>query len=377
MASSSRPKVVHVVVAGAIGGAEHLLVDLAGRPELSGADHCLALMTPNPRLRALFRDAGLRVRDRGPVHENPLAYLWRSYGPADLAWLGRVIEEERADMIHAHTFGSHVLAVRAGLQRKLPVLRTEHGVRHYRDPSCALFRHWALRHTDRVVAVSGFVARTVAAVAPRAREKIEVILNGIDLSRFTPMPPPAQGPFTIAAVCRVVPFKRLHVAVEALAQTEGIRLDIAGEGCQRGRLERLVHSLRLEGRVRFLGHMSDPRPVVAAAHAVVNCTREEPLGLSVIEGAAMQRPAIAFAAGGIPEIVEDGRSGWLAREDSSDCLAAAMREAAASPERAAAFGVRARTVVESKFGIEDMCRRYAVVYGELVQGRAARPCSTM
>ena len=84
----SRPKVVHVVVAGDIGGAEHFLVNLASRPELSGADHCVALMTPNPKLRAFFADAGLSIRDRGPVRENPIAYLWRSFGPADIAWLG-------------------------------------------------------------------------------------------------------------------------------------------------------------------------------------------------------------------------------------------------------------------------------------------------
>ena len=131
MQPPSRIKVVHVVVAGQIGGAERFLVSLATRPELSGADHCVALMTPNPKLHAFFADAGLRVHDRGPVRENPLAYLWRSWGPRDIAWLGRVLREEGADLIHAHTHGSLVLAARAGLRYGLPVLRTEHNVRHY------------------------------------------------------------------------------------------------------------------------------------------------------------------------------------------------------------------------------------------------------
>jgi len=362
---SNRPKVVHVVVAGEIGGAERFLVNLASRPELSGADHFVALMTPNPKLRAFLADAGLRIRDRGPVRENPAAYLWRSYGPADIAWLGGVLAEENAGLLHAHTYGSHILAVRAGLRHKLPVVRTEHGVRHYRDPSCALYRHWALRHTTRILAVSAFVARTVAAIAPHAREKIQVILNGIDLTHFQPMPPPADGPFTISTICRLDPVKRIALAIEAVARTPDVRLNIVGEGNEREKLERLARKRGIEDRVRFLGYLQDPRPAIAASDAVVNCTREEGLPLAVLEAAAMQRPAVAFDGGGIPEIVQDRSTGWLVREDSITALAAALAEASASRPRAAEFGVAARQWVEGKFGIDTMCKNYAAVYREL------------
>ena len=343
-----------------------MLVNLAG----GSADHCVALMTPNPALRALFKGAGFKLRDRGPVRENPAAYLWRSFGPADIAWLGRVLEEENGDILHAHTFGSHVLAARAGVRYGCPVVRTEHGVRHYRDPSCALFRHWALRHTDRIVAVSAFVARRVGELAPHARGRIEVVANGIDLARFAPLPPPEAGPFTVAAVCRLSPVKRLHLALEALAQVAGVRLLIAGDGGERDRLEQLARRWGVESRVRFFGHLADPRPVIAASHAVVNCTREEGLPLSLMEAAAMGRPAVAMAGGGVPEIVEDGCTGWLAKADSAEALGAALRQAAADPVRAAAFGTAARAVAQSRFGVETMCNGYARVYQELAGARS-------
>ena len=367
--SANRPKVVHVVVAGEIGGAEHFLVNLASRPELSGADHCVALMTPNPKLRAFFADAGLHMRDRGPVRENPAATLWRSYGPADIAWLGRLLAEENASLLHAHTYGSHILTVRAALRHNLPVVRTEHGVRHYRDPSCALFRHWALRHTARIVAVSAYVARTVAAVAPHAREKIQVIPNGIDLTHFHRTPPPAHGPFTFSMVSRLEPVRRIDLAIEAVAQTPDVRLNIAGEGSERKKLERLARKRGIESRVRFLGFLCDPRPAIAAADAVINCTREEGLGLAVIEAAAMGRPAVAFDGGGIPEIVQDGRTGWLVRKHSVAALAAALAEAAASRPRAAELGANARKWVEARFGVDTMCKSYAAVYRELAGSR--------
>ena len=364
---SNRPKDVHVVVAGEIGGAERFLVNLASRPELSGADHCVALMTPNPKLRAFFADAGLRMRDRGPVRENPAATLWRSYGPTDIAWLGRVFAEEGASLLHAHTYGSHILAVRTALRHHLPVVRTEHGVRHYRDPSCALFRHWALRNTNRILAVSAYVARTVAAVAPYAREKIQVVPNGIDMTQFAPMPARTDGPFTFVMVCRLDPVKQVSVAIEAVARTAEVRLDILGDGQEREKLKKLVRRRGIESRVRFLGHLPDPRPVVAASDAIINCSRVEGLPLSVIEAAAMQRPTVAFDCGGVPEIVQDGRTGWLVREHSVGALAAALAEASASRPRAAELGVAARKWVEARFGIDVMCKAYGAVYRELAR----------
>ena len=365
----SRPKVVHVVVAGQIGGAERFLVDLASRPDLSGADHCLALMTPNPKLRAFFTDAGLRIADRGPVREKSLAYLWHSFGPADIAWLGRVLLEEKADLLHAHTFGSHILAARAGLRHRLAVVRTEHGVRHYRDPTCSLFRHWALRHTDRIIAVSAFVARTVQDLAPHARDRIGVVLNGIDLVRFPRTPPPTDGPFTISVISRLEPVKRIAVVVEAVAQVPGVRLNIAGEGSERNALEELARKRGVADRVRFLGHLDDPRPAIAASDVLINATREEGLPLAVLEAAAMQRPTIAFDGGGTPEVVQDRRTGWLVREDTVGAFAAAVAEAGADRARAAEYGIKAREWVDPAFGIDRMCTEYAAVYRDVTRGR--------
>jgi glycosyltransferase involved in cell wall biosynthesis len=280
------------------------------------------------------------------------------------------LAEENASLLHAHTYGSHILAARTGLRHELPVVRTEHGVRHYRDPSCALFRHWALRHTTRIVAVSEFVARTIAAIAPHALEKTRVIPNGIDMTQFTPAPAGSDGPFRFVMVGRLDPVKQVSVAIEAVTRTADVQLDIVGDGQERRKLERLVRRCGVEGRVRFLGHLPDPRPVVAASDAIVSCSRVEGLPLSVIEAAAMQRPAVAFDCGGIPEIVQDGRTGWLVRVHSVDALAAALAEAGASRLWAAELGFAARNWVEARFGIYAMCKGYAAVYRELAGGAA-------
>src|SRR5436190_18182861 len=103
--------VVHVVVAGEIGGAERMLVDLArGKTK---RPHSIALFTPNMRLRDLFADTGISLDDRSPVFEDPVSYLTRTLGSADTRWLQEILERRRAGIVHLHTFASQVLGTRA------------------------------------------------------------------------------------------------------------------------------------------------------------------------------------------------------------------------------------------------------------------------
>jgi glycosyltransferase involved in cell wall biosynthesis len=329
-------------------------------------------MTPNPGLRRMFKAAGLAVRDRGPVRENPLAYLNRAWGPSDVAWVEQLLVDADADLLHVHTFASHIVGVRAALRHGLPVVRTEHGVAHYRNPSCWPFRRWALERTDCVIAVSGFVARFVAHRFPCAKPRLRIVRNGVDASYFRPQPRRDEGPFTFCVVSRLEAVKRIDFALRAVARVPQIRLCIAGDGSERKPLERLAARLGITDRVRFLGYLADPRSVIADSHAAINSKREEELGLSILEALAMGRPVVAFVGGGVTEIVRDRETGWLVRDDSVEALAAALREASGSKERAGLFGEQGRISVEQHCRVEAMCDGYAQIYAELAAMRVGR-----
>ncbi|MDB4998619.1 MAG: hypothetical protein JWM74_6051 [Myxococcaceae bacterium] len=366
-------RVVHVVVAGDIGGAERLLVDLASRPKESGAEHVVALLTPNRKLAAMFEKNGLTIRDRGPVRENPIAYLWRSLGPSDVAWLAGVLRDERASVAHLHTFGSHVLGTRAALRAGVPIIRTEHHVQYFIDPSTKSFTRWSLARVDRSVAISQYVADWVTRAVPGIASRLRVVLNGVDADYFSPRAPAAtERPFTFAVVCRLEPWKGVDLVVEAASRAKGFAVDIVGDGSERARLEKLARDNGVADRVRFLGYLADPRAAVADADAVVNASRDEPLGLSVLEALAMERPVVGFAGGGLPEIVQDGATGWLVRERSAAALATALSEASSDRPRARRFGVAGRRFVEERCRIETMCGGYRAVYEELVAAGPGR-----
>lgn len=362
-----RPKVVHIVVAGHLGGAEHFLVNLASRAKLTGVDHCLALMTPNPKLRDHFVDAGLRLRDRGPVRENLAAYLWRSFGPAEIAWLRRILMEEGASLIHAHTFGSQVLAARVARALSIPLIRTEHGVGVYRDPTRAFLRKWALRRADRIVAVSEFVKRTIEEADRTVRERVCIVRNGIDTEYFRPLTPSPDGPFTFFMLSRLERVKRVDVAIEALSHVPDALLEIIGDGNERNRLQGTAKKFGVETRVKFLGYRDDPRLAISRGDALINCTQEEGLPLAVLEAGSMERPAIAFAGGGIPEIVRENQTGWLVREYSAFAFARVMAEASKNRPQAREFGTNARKLVNALFNVDDMSRGYGAIYNELAK----------
>lgn len=364
LSRAERLRVLHVVVAGDLGGAERLVANLASRPARSRADHVIALVTANPKVSALFSSAGLKVHQRAKGH-GPLSDVWRSFGPALVDWLQQIAERESAHLLHAHTFGSHVVSARVAARRGMPVLRTEHGVTHYGDLSCAPFRHWTARHTHRIVAVSQYVARIVARHLPEIVQRIRVVPNGIDTEHFGPSPPPERVPFTFAITARLVPWKQIHIAIEALSRIPDVRLDVAGEGSEAERLRNLARKRGVEDRVRFLGFCADPRGVLAASHAVLNCSRDEGLPLAVLEAASMQRPCVAFPVGGTAEVVRDGETGWLSQDCSTDSFVAAMTAASRDPRRAAEYGVNARERAVSQFGIDMMCEAYADLYAEL------------
>ena len=376
----ARPKVVHVVVAGEVGGAERMLVDLASHPDLTRADHVVALLTPCPRLSRLLRSAGLDVRDPGPVRESPAAFLWRSLGPSAVAWLSRLLWSEHADVVHLHTFGSHVLGTRAARRCRVPVLRTEHSTRVYKDASCWPFSRWSLHRADLVVAISRHIRGVVLSRDPSVGGRIVLVSNGVDTSRFAPRPGGSsreeRGAFVrFCLVGRLERRKGVDVALEALSRVEWATLDVVGDGQERDALVRQAARIGVASRVRFHGHLDDTRRVLHDSDVALCSSREEGLGIALLEAMACEKPVVALPVGGVPEFVEDGVTGWLAPDRTAEALAGRMRDAMREDARRRAIGRTARGRVLRSYSLRAMCDGYGEVYARLALwqgGRASR-----
>jgi len=354
----NRLRVMHVVVAGDIGGAERLLADLALRPEKTAADHEVALITPNRNLANYFVEAGLRVHDRGPARENPFAYLRQAFGSADVRWVESLLRGRSANIVHTHTFGSHVVGTRAARLAKLPQVRTEHHVIHYFDVSSSPFTRWAAAKTEWLVAVSEYVRSVLGKTAPAVAARMSVVRNGVDIDYWAPHPRSGHE-FRVGIVCRLTAWKRVALAIEAAALADA-ELIVVGDGDERRALEALA--VKSRARVTFLGHQRDPRAAVAGCDVILSTADREPLGLSVLEAMSMGRPVIAFAGGGIPEIVEHEVTGWLVPEPSGQAFANAIKLAHSDRARLENMGLAARRFAEAHGNIDQTCQGYAAIY---------------
>jgi glycosyltransferase involved in cell wall biosynthesis len=141
-----------------------------------------------------------------------------------------------------------------------------------------------------------------------------------------------DGP-TLVFAGRLVPQKSIHVALEAVRQVPDVSLLLAGEGPYRKRLERQARELDLDGRAHFLG--PQPRRTVfellAAADAALLSSSWENFPHMVVEALSVATPVLATDAGGVSEILTDGRNGLLVPTGDADALAATIRRYFSDP----------------------------------------------
>lgn len=308
--------------------------------------------------------------------------------------LTRHVRRIRPHIVHTHTAKAGTLGRLAALLARAPIIvHTYHGhvFRGYFSPAkTRLFlaiERWLGRRTDRLLAVSETVRAELLALGIGNPERLLAMPLGLDLERFlgceamrgrlrAELGVGDQAPL-VGIVARMVPIKAHEVLLEAAARlardVPAARFLIVGDGERRAELEALAASLRLSDRVRFLGWRPDLDRIYADLDIVALCSRNEGSPVSLIEAMAAARPVVATRVGGVPEIVEDGVSGYLVPHGDSAAMAAALGALLADPERRRAMGAAGRKRVAPAFGAErllaDMDRLYTALLHEKLQDR--------
>ena len=211
--------------------------------------------------------------------------------------------------------------------------------------------------------------------------RVSVIPNGIDLDAFRPTGRQESGFRNhdsalrrVVTVARFRPEKGLDTFIDAarlaVQRVPDLEFTLVGDGPLAGALEARVQSAGLSGRVRFLGLREDVADVLRDHDLFVLPSRSEAFPNAVLEAMATGLPIVATRVGGVPEMVEHGRSGILVPPGRPEEIAGAIVGLARRPSYARALGRRARADAEARYSFDRMVRQFEQLY--LAEAAASR-----
>ncbi len=280
----------------------------------------------------------------------------------------------RADLIHAHDWMTVLGGIRMRDSLGIPLMFSVH-LPQVAEPNVSM-EGLGLLHADCVMVNSRAVA---AELAQRKLpiKALNVVPNGVDLTRFRPVgPAPRNG--TIVLVGRLVAQKGVDVALRALVAVLGrcpeARLVVAGDGDQALYLQRTARYLGVASHVDFAGWQGTDALVALyqRADVVVVPSRYEPFGLVALEAMACGRPVVASGTGGLAEIVADGETGYLVPPEDELRLAQRVVQLLLDHDTAARLGMAARRWAES-YGWDSIAARTEQIYGQIADAEITSP----
>jgi L-malate glycosyltransferase len=356
------------------GGERSLLSLLAGLPDTVSS----LVATPRGRLDTEVRRLGLMTTPipgtAGSLRLHPLHTPRALAEMAAAAGFVRVAaRRHRADLIHANS-------IRAGI-----VLGLAHpasaSIVHIRDclPPGSLStatQRLIVATATTVVANSRYTAESVRRVAPNAR--LEVVHNPVDLARWDPvhmdrdqaraaLGEAGKRTLLMGVVAQLSPWKGQDTAIETLRilREEGVDAHLLLIGSAKfvaratrfdneayvAGLHKLVADVGLQDYVSWMGEREDVPELVRALDVLLLPSWEEPFGRALIEAMALGVPVVATNIGGPPEIIEDGREGYLVAPGDAGAWAQAIHRIVDNPKRGREMGDAGRRRVKEAFSV--------------------------
>jgi L-malate glycosyltransferase len=353
------------------GGQNQVLLTVNG---LRSIGHRAALVAhPGGELRQRVAE-GLDLIPIAPRTEMDLTAAWR---------FSRIVRRLQPDVIHAHdphgvAMAGLALSFSAGAARggRVPALVAARRVDfHLKGNS---FSRWKYRQVDCFIAASEAIRQMLISDGVPADHTVTVH-EGIDVEHVAAAPPvnvhetfwlPHRAP-VVGNVAALVPHKGQRYLVDAahlvVQEMPDVRFIILGEGELREHLEKQVHEYHLEKHVLLPGFRTDVLGCIKGFDVFAMSSVTEGLGTSLLDAMACGRPIVATAAGGIPEIVEDGVNGLLVPPRDARALARAIVDALKNEALRRRLGAAGLARVNERFTVERMVAETVSVYARVAR----------
>jgi N-acetyl-alpha-D-glucosaminyl L-malate synthase BshA len=305
--------------------------------------------------------------------------LFDPYPPYTLALATKMAEVaayEKLDILHVHYAIPHAISAYLAkqiLRSNLKVITTLHGTDITlvgRDESYLPITKFGIEVSDGVTAVSQWL-KDETATHFRTEKEIAVIPNFVDGNRFKSDASAFCHMFGAPSeklVCHVSnfrPVKRIMDVIrvfEKTIQTVPARLIMIGDGPDRSKAEAYCRAHHLRDRVFFLGNVPNLEEVLGACDLFLLPSETESFGMAALEAMASEVPVIASLAGGLPEVVADGETGFLCPVGDINAMAERAVEILGDSDLRVRMGKRARALALDRFDEEKIVPRYRDLY---------------
>jgi N-acetyl-alpha-D-glucosaminyl L-malate synthase BshA len=313
------------------------------------------------------------------------------YPPYDLALATRMAEVAEIydlDLLHVHYAIPHSVSAMLARQmlasqtfaRHLPYVTTLHGTDITlvgQDPSYLPVTRFSIEQSDGVTAISNYLSEETVKQFD-IHKPIEVIYNFVncDLYKRPKQPSPERAQFAqgderiLVHLSNFRPVKRIRDVIEIFDRVQKkvpARLMMIGDGPERPGAEWEVRRRGLLNRVHFLGKQDNVQEKLAMADLMLMPSELESFGLAALEAMACEVPTIATNAGGVPEVIEDGKNGFLAAVGDVETMAARAIEILSDESRLREMGKLARFEAQSRFCASRIIPKYEKYYQRVLE----------
>jgi glycosyltransferase involved in cell wall biosynthesis len=365
-----------------MGGADQLLLTVAGGLRARGHEVMIASLTP-------LGPMGLEARQLGIATES-LKMRRGVPDPRGLVRLARLVRAWKPDVLHSHMVHANLLARVVRLIAPVPALvSTIHSIYDGGRLRMAAYR-LSNRLVDQMTIVSQAAADRFISERIIPRELLRVLPNSVDTDRFRNLPPGTresvrrslglQGQFAWLAVGRFEVAKDYPNMLRAFASVRErypeTLLLLVGRGSLQPETETLTRALGLADNVRFLGVRRDVPEVMSAADGYVMSSAWEGMPIVLLEAAAAGLPIVATQVGGTQEVVRTRRASFVPPRDPRLWARRCPPDGTVG-RRAPALGDRGLRPRRTHYGLSRALERWEELYREVLSRNGLLPAPSL
>jgi N-acetyl-alpha-D-glucosaminyl L-malate synthase BshA len=280
--------------------------------------------------------------------------------------LVKFVKENKIDIISTHSGKDAWIGNIVGKLTGTKVIRTRHLLTEIKGP-------FSYNLSDRVVCVSKQVKEYLESKGVK-KEKLEVIYTGIDTEKFKPFSEYSlkqefniNKDTVVIGIVAVLRAAKRHIdLLEAIKTIDNVKVVIIGNGPQEKNIKKFIKENNLENKVLMLGHREDVDKILPNFDIFVLPSNLEALGTALLEAQSCGVPVVASRVGGIPECVNEGKTGFLFEKENIADLREKLLKLIENKNLREEFSKNARKWIENNFSTEKMVKDTEKLYERIL-----------